>query len=250
MERHYALTYFAPPEQTLQIRDFLQEYMELDTSSAGKPQGGYPLYTIYLDSDDWRIYWGTIQRDQDCWKLRLRYDDNPSDRPVLLQVTHQMTDVRVEYQGGLKREALESVLAGHLPHPGQLSSSSPQQLTAVERFVRMMVQSNAKPKLRIFCLREAYLSHNDRCRLTLDRRVAVSELSGHLLAPQMDDPLLCVDHTVILELRFAERYPDWYREFVRVFNLSQSFPSNRRQQIISMAGLRLTPGDVIHNIVL
>ncbi len=71
MKPRYELRYFVSPDQALRIRDFVREYMDFDEHSVGKSEFCYPVHTLHLDSDDWKIYWGTVRGDQDRWKLRL-----------------------------------------------------------------------------------------------------------------------------------------------------------------------------------
>ena len=250
MKARHELKFFISPERALRVRDFVREYLDLEEYSVGKPEFSYPVHTIYLDSDDWKIYRRTVQGGQDRCKLRLRYYDDRPDSPVFCEVKHQMTDVVVKHRGGVKRAALNSVLDGHLPHPEQLTDGHPRQLMALERFVAMMLELNARPKLHLSCLREGYESCDGQTRVTLDRHLRVSELSGQLLATRMDHPLMCVDRTVIMVLRFPERFPNWYRDMVQTFELGESFPRNHTQEILFCAGLQLTPDDLIYNIVL
>ena len=246
----HELKFFISPEVALGVRDFVGEYLDFEEYSVGKREFSYPVHTIYLDSDDWKIYRRTIQGGQDRWKLRLRYYDDRPDSPVFCEVKHQMTDVVVKHRGGVKRAALDSVLDGHLPHPEQLTDGHPRQLMALERFVAMMLEVNARPKLHLSCLREGYETCDGQTRVTLDRHLRVSELSGHLLATRMDHPLMCVDHTVIMVLRFPERYPNWYQDLVRAFDLSERDLGQLTPGTIFCASLQLSPDDLIYNIVL
>src|SRR5258706_8027612 len=146
MKPRYELRFSISPDLALRVRDFVREYLELDEHSVGKTDYSYPVHTIHLDSDDWKIYWRAVRGDQDRWKLRLRYYDDDPDSPVFCEVKHQMTDAIVKYRGGVKRQALGSVLDGHLPHPEQLASQGVKESVALERFVAMMVELRARPK--------------------------------------------------------------------------------------------------------
>ena len=122
MNSHYELRYFVSPDQALRIRDFVREYLDFDGHSVDKPGYSYPVHTLHLDSDDWKLYWRTVRGDQDRWKLRVRYYSSHPDSPVFCEVKHQMTDVIVKHRGGVTQEAVNSLLGGCLPEPGQLLS--------------------------------------------------------------------------------------------------------------------------------
>ena len=54
---------------------------------------------------------------------------------------------------------------------------------------------------------------------------------------------MIADRTVIMVLRFPERFPNCYRDMVQTLELSESFPRNRTQEILCCAGLQITPDD-------
>ena len=57
----YELRFFVHPEQALLIRDFVREYLDFDEHSVGQPEFSYPVHTLHLDSEGWKIYWPTIK---------------------------------------------------------------------------------------------------------------------------------------------------------------------------------------------
>ena len=62
---------------------------------------------------------------------------------------------------------------------------------------------------------------NNTVRVTLDRQVrAEAELTARL-STQMDRPVLAFDHAVILELKFTNRFPNWFNDLVRTFGCLQ-----------------------------
>jgi hypothetical protein len=250
MKSHHELRFSVTLEKALRVRDFVREYMDFDQYSVGQPDFSYSVHTVYLDSDDWKLYWRTIRGDQDRWKLRLRYYDDRPDSPVFCEVKHQMTDVIVKYRGGLKRKALPGLLAGEMPHPSQFVSQTLAESEAFERFLALTRRVNAKPRLHTAFRREGHESDSAKERVTLDRSICISEVCDDLLSMHMDNPLICSTHTVILGMRFTERFPDWYREMVRIFELSERSLWEHNQGTIACAGLLLREDEVISNIVL
>jgi len=252
MKPRYELRFLIPPEKALRVRDFVREYLDLDEHSVGNPDFSYPVHTLHLDSTEWKLYWRAVRGDQDRWKLRLRYYSSHPDSPVFCEIKHQMTDVITKYRGGVRPEAVNILLGGCLPEPRHYLSHNPTAAMAVERFVTMMVEMNARPRLHLFCLREAYVSGDGNTRVTLDRRMRVNEVPDDSTLPptSTDQPLMCENHHVILVLRFTERFPDWYRELVRVFELTDPALGGGDEGRISCGGLRLSVQDLIHNIVL
>jgi hypothetical protein len=246
----YELRYFIPHGMVSRIRDFVGEYMELDEHGIGKPNCSYPVHTLYLDSDDWKIYWKTVRGDQTRLKLRVRYYSDSPEAPVFLEIKRQMTDQISKQRGAVRRDAVSTVLAGFLPDPAQMCSREPKEWMAVEHFVDLLAEWGAKPKLHVACLREAYVSPEQSARVTIDWHIQVGPVSDELLTTRMEDLVATLDDVLILELRFTECYPDWYKELVRTFNLSRPFSVRFRQKTTRLPGLDIAPEDVIHNIVL
>jgi len=113
-------------------------------------------------------------------------------------------------------------LAGHLPEPAHLVSRDPRQQVALQNFCKLTQDICAKPKAHIAYLREAWISPRDNSvRVTLDRAVRCEpEPLGHL-STRMNNPLLVFGKEVVLELKFTDRFPDWFKQLVQVFGLVQ-----------------------------
>jgi hypothetical protein len=70
-------------------------------------------------------------------------------------------------------------------------------------------------------MREAYVSDDDNVRVTIDRKVYGEANLGYSIKTEMQKPHLSFRNQVILELKFTNRFPDWFRELVRVFGVMQ-----------------------------
>jgi len=84
-----------------------------------------------------------------------------------------------------------------------------------------MLQLNAKPKSHIFYQREAYVSDNDEVRVTMDRDVYSEPNLTPSVKVKIMKPVLSYAGFVILELKFTNRFPNWFRELVRVAETMQ-----------------------------
>src|SRR5439155_15830383 len=80
---------------------------------------------------------------------------------------------------------------------------------------------HAKPKVHIAYEREAYVSDNDEVRVTMDRNVCAEPNLSPSIKTRMEDPARSFVGNVILELKFTNRFPDWFRELVRSFHVMQ-----------------------------
>jgi len=214
--------YIISEELALQVREFVQSYLELDENGVGKPNFSYPVHSLYLDSDDLKFYWSTINGDKNRFKLRLRfYNDNP-DTPIFFEIKRRMNNCILKQRGGVRREAADLLVNGQLPQPSHLVSDNPRQFVALQNFCQLMYENRAKPKVHIAYMREAYVPHDDNsARLTMDRLVRAEPETVARLSTQMLQPIVVWGKDVVLELKFTNRFPNWFAELVRVFGLRQ-----------------------------
>src|SRR5262249_23316550 len=136
------------------------------------PNFSYPVHSLYLDTDDLYIYHGTINGDKNRFKLRLRYYEDRADAPVFFEIKRRMNNIILKQRGGVRREAVDDLIAGQLPEPAYLISKDRRQFVALQNFCRLMTRLNAKPKAHVGYMREAWISPQDNSvRVPLDRDV-------------------------------------------------------------------------------
>src|ERR1041385_1486847 len=141
--------YIISEDVALQVREFVRSYLELDENGVGKPNYSYPVHSLYLDSEELRFYWNTINGDKNRFKLRLRfYNDNP-DTPIFFEIKRRMNNCILKQRGGVRRDAVKLLLDGQLPESGHLVSNNPKQLVAVQNFCQHMFETQSKPKAHI-----------------------------------------------------------------------------------------------------
>jgi len=220
-QQRFELKYLIPEETALLVRDFVHSYLEMDEFSVGRPNYSYPVHSLYVDSEDLKLYWRTINGDKNRFKLRLRYYSISPESPIFFEIKRRMNNCILKQRGGVQLDAVETLLKGHLPEPNHLVSKAPNHLVAVQRFCHFMVELHAKPKVHIAYEREAYVSDDDEVRVTMDRNVCAEPNLAHSIKTQMDHPVRSFVGDVILELKFTNRYPDWFRELVRSFHVMQ-----------------------------
>lgn len=242
--QRWELKYVIPEEVALAARDFVRSYLELDEYGAKRADLSYTIHNLYLDSRDLAIYWGTINGNKNRYKLRLRfYEDNPN-APVYFEIKRRMNEAILKQRGGVKRHAVESVLAGHLPGANELVSGDGRQLVAIQRFVELMQHDQAGPTAHVRYDREAWISPTDNSvRVTMDRNVYISPEFVTRFSERMDDPFCAFGKLVILELKFTGRFPDWFKEMVRIFNLRQGSASKYADGIARKGESYFYPGN-------
>jgi len=220
--QRFELKYIIPEPTALAVRDFVRSYLDIDEFGATLPNLSYTVHSLYLDSPDLKLYQSTINGDKNRFKLRLRFYENRPDAPVFFEIKRRMNNIIAKQRGGVRREAVDGLLAGQLPAPAHLISKEPKQLVALQNFCRLMANLDASPKAHIAYLREAWISQNDNSvRVTMDRAVRCQPEPTARLSTEMPDPKLVFGDSVVLELKFTNRFPAWFKELVQVFGLMQ-----------------------------
>jgi|SRR6266542_2760842 len=220
--QRFELKYVISEPLALAVREFVSGYLDADEFGATMPNYSYPVHSLYLDSNDLRTFRTTISGDKNRFKLRLRYYDERLDSPVFFEVKRRMNAIILKERGGVKRASVKTLLSGHLPSVDDLFSNRPSHMAGLQRFSQLMSELNAVPKVHVAYLREAWISLNDNSiRVTIDRQVQCDLDGAARIDTQSINPVTVFKGMVILELKFTNRFPDWFHHLVATFELQQ-----------------------------
>lgn len=216
------MKYILNEDQALAVREFVGQQLDLDENGVGKPHYSYPVHSLYLDSDELFTFWSTINGDKNRFKLRLRFYNDHPDSPVFFEIKRRLNNCILKERGGVRKDAVGWLLAGHLPEPQHLLRPEARHQVAIQHFLELAQRLHARPQAHVAYLREAYMDPvNDNVRVTLDRQVRTEIRTEPLFHTTMVDPALPFGDRVILELKFTNRFPDWLRALVEHFGLMQ-----------------------------
>ena len=220
--QRYEHKYIIREDVALAVRDFVSSYLKIDSFGATQPNLSYPVHSLYLDSPDLRLYQTTINGDKNRYKLRIRFYEDRPKAPVFFEIKRRTDNTISKQRGGVKREALDQVVSGHLPLPEHMASDVPGHRAAIEQFIHHMKELNASPKAHVAYYREAWISSDDNSvRVTMDRETRIEVEPTYRMATEIKFPNYVFGNNIVLELKFTNRYPDWFRELVRIFGLAQ-----------------------------
>ena len=237
--QRFELKYLIPEDTALKVRNFVRSYLEVDEFGANQPDHSYSVHSVYLDSDDLKLYWNTINGDKNRFKLRVRFYDDQPDVPVFLEIKRRMNDCILKQRCAVDRNALHLVMRGYLVDPEHLLSRIPKHHFALQNFQRLMQEVFARPKVHIAYKREAYLSGDGGVRVTMDREVLGEPHFDASISTRMHRPVLSYRGLVILELKFTNRFPNWFGELVRASDVMQCGAAKYVSSINSIGSRRL-----------
>lgn len=220
--QRFEFKYVISERVSIAIREFVRGYLVADEYGATLPDFSYPVHSLYLDSPDLKLYQSTINGDKNRFKLRLRFYENRPKAAVYFEIKRRVNNTISKQRGVAIREAVASILAGQLPSPDQVLSPSPKQHEALREFCRLISEMNARPIAHIAYRREAWMSsHDNSIRVTIDREICCQPESSARLETKMTDPVSVFGSYNVLELKFTNRFPDWFGELVRIYELVQ-----------------------------
>lgn len=234
-QQRFELKYLIQEEITRPLRDFISSYLEVDDFGNGRPNLSYPVHSVYLDSDDLKTHYATVNGTKNRFKLRMRYYDDKPATPVFFEVKARVDSCILKHRCGVKREAVPLIVAGQLPTREHLFSREPRHMVALQRFNYLQHLINARPKAHNNYLREAWVSsHDNSVRVTFDRHVMIEPYAGLHAVVSMQNPVQVYPEYTILELKFTTRYPNWFKEMVRAFNLMQFSAAKYSEGIVTL----------------
>lgn len=219
-EQRYELKYWIHERTAHRVRDYVQQYLLLDPFGVGQPNLSYPVHSLYLESHGLDTYWHTINGNKNRFKLRLRYYDDRPNSPVFFEIKRRMNNVILKERGGIKKRFVPLLLAGQMAEREHLlSPNSDEDFLATQHFQELMLQLNAQPAMHVGYLREAYEKEGDNSvRVTMDRLVLTAPNHEPTMKVLSDDPCNVFGPTVILELKFTDRFPHWFNDLVQTFD--------------------------------
>jgi SPX domain protein involved in polyphosphate accumulation len=233
-KQRFEQKYIVDERVAFAIRDFLGSYLELDEYGATQPLHSYPVHTLYLDSPDLILYQKTINGEKNRFKLRLRFYENGDDSPVYAEIKRRVNNVIQKRRAAVRREAVRWILAGHCG-ADFLHHGGPEDFAALDAFCTLLNRLGARPQVHVSYLREAWMSQaSDSVRVTIDRQVRSEPRKELSLRHEMSNPIHVFRNGVVLELKFTDRYPNWFRELVQAFGLRQGSAAKYVDGVVRM----------------
>ena len=126
----------------------------------------------------------------------------------------------IKERGVTWKQSASTLLAGLLVerHPLQ-SPSSDVDWVAAQRFQELMLRLDARPAMHAGHLQEAHKKEGDNSvRVTMDRAVLTAPNRDASLKVRSMAPCDVFSPTVVMELKFTNRFTNWFNELVQTFD--------------------------------
>lgn len=217
--QRFEMKYLVSEETAQAIRRYISCYMQRDEFAADKPNGAYPVHSLYLDSPDLMTYQAVQTGEKNRFKLRIRYYSD-TDSKVHFEYKGRTNEVVSKRRASVKREFVQALLSGEPPQLRHLAKPDGKQFVALQEFCRLMLKLRAAPKSHVAYMREAWMSPGgNSLRMTFDREVRCETEFSAGLKTGLGEAVAPFDNNVVFEIKFIDRLSNWVIEMVRLFGL-------------------------------
>jgi VTC domain-containing protein len=217
----FELKYVIDEGRARAVRDYMRSYVEPDEHASLNDCPSYGVHSLYVDSPGYTLCQQTVRGLKNRFKLRIRYYDDDPASPVFLEIKSRVDQAILKERAGITREGAQRVLDGGAPGPEHILRPSDE--SSCRRFCELRDRLNGSGKVYVSYHREAYVSPNsNKLRVTFDRNIIGRaydrgtglDAEGLWSRPRIDG--------VVLEIKFTNRFPEWMRDMVSVFDLDRS----------------------------
>jgi hypothetical protein len=206
------------------VRSFARAHLVRDEYARAEMKWAYPTHSVYFDGPGLPLYHSTVQGHKNRYKLRVRYYTDNENHPVFFELKRRVGDIILKDRAKVKRDRALRIMAGECPRITDLVK--PEDLdawSALRRFCDARDNIGATPRVFVSYMREAWVKTNDdNVRLTFDRDLSGGKYNGTLaIKRDFFPPPLLPGHPCVLELKFTDRFPHWFRDMVAALNLER-----------------------------
>jgi SPX domain protein involved in polyphosphate accumulation len=215
-QRH-ELKYYLPEELYSNLIHTIRPYMSLDPHLESKEKKSYLVRSLYLDTDNLRFYHDKISGCCNRKKFRVRaYDQDYSE--VFLEIKRKSNNFVIKDRACIHYEELSSILnqyGGYQPN----GRGNKAENDVVTRYLSLIPVMQLQPIVLMTYEREAYMGIFDNdARLTLDRNLrCLPGRSNDLFYTGQN--WMSVNKPCILELKFNNVMPFFFKNIIKQFNL-------------------------------
>jgi hypothetical protein len=217
----FELKYVIDEPCAVAIRSYVGCYLVPDEHADPRRNYEYPVHTLYLDSPNYALYQATVHGCMNRFKLRVRFYDDLPESPTFFEIKARQNDVVLKQRAAVRRSSVPRLLASAWPRREDLAPGRADGFGSLQRFCGLRNILQAHGKLLLSYMREAHVSREDESiRVTLDRHIVAGAYRGVFGLVGLEVRGI-PDGTVVLELKFNDRFPIWMQDLVERFDLER-----------------------------
>ena len=215
----FELKYVLAHDRVRPFIEALSPYLVDDRNVVG--ERGYPVYSVYWDSDDWTLFWEKIEGLKDRRKLRIRrYADG---KHGFIEIKHRTDRTLQKRRTKIPLSRIYESFRhadDRLPEPdGDTGSVDP----VVAEAEHMRTRYRLRPRMAISYRRRAFFGrYEPDLRITFDSRLQYDRHAVDIAEPFETGEYIIDPRTVIMEVKFSERAPLWLCNLLSSFDFQMT----------------------------
>jgi len=214
----HEMKYIISESKAVAIARFIKPYLKLDHYSKLRPEGAYPIVSLYLDSDNLQLCRESLEGQKNRFKLRIRSYTDDLDYPRFFEIKRRVNTIIIKSRARVMHHDVTNLLRGSSPSAQSYKTDE----EVLRQFQFYMHRINARPVAQVRYMRQAYEGDSEnRVRVTFDRQLAYNVSNAHNVSFDGSGWQYHWSHGVILEIKFTAFYPAWLAQMVECFNLRQ-----------------------------
>ena len=226
----YEQKYLIDETRVRQIREFARHYLVPDPYADPAKGYSYCIYSIYLDNPRLDLLNATVEGHKNRFKLRVRFYDERPTSPAYFEIKRRASGTVLKERAKVRRAAANALLTpGAMPRRTDLVNEADNAgWSSLRKFCELRDKLNAAGRCLVLYDREAWLTPADNhIRLTFDRNIEGGPYdprdpgSDLLVVRRCEQWVRPPIGGVVLELKFTDRFPNWMRELVHLFDLER-----------------------------
>ena len=225
MQRNrFEYKYLIDERSAREVRDFARAYLVHDENARPEMKWAYPTHSVYLDGPGLPLYYSTVHGHKNRFKLRVRFYSEEDSQPVFFEIKRRVNDAIMKDRALVHRHRAIALMNGDAPRRDDLiKPNNLDHWASLKRFHEMQSNIGARPRVFVTYMREAWIKPDDSgVRLTFDRDLHGGKFDGTFkVKKEVKCPPLMPGATLVLELKFTDRFPFWFREMVQSLNLER-----------------------------
>lgn len=218
----FELKYIVSHDRVGPFIDALSPYLVDDRHVAD--DRGYPVYSVYWDSDDWTLFWEKVEGLKDRRKLRIRrYADGQHG---FVEIKHRTDRTLQKRRTRLPLSRIYETFRGM--NDEDWSQTGPEAdegaadpVVAEATFLRERFR--LRPRMAVSYRRRAFFGAFDPdLRITFDSRLQYDPHALDIARPFETGRYIIDPRAVIMEVKFSERAPVWLCNLVSAFDFKMT----------------------------
>lgn len=215
-DNRFELKYLISHDQVRGFVEAITPYVTADSNVVGGQ--GYPIYSVYWDSDGWTLFWEKIEGLKDRRKLRVRRYAGVDY--AFVEIKHR-TDRTLQKRR--TRLPLETIYRSFRDTDADFDDSATVENPVVNEALYLRYRHRLRPRIAISYRRRAFFGRFEPdLRITFDTRVQYHTADTDIAQPFETGTYVVDPRIAILEIKFNDRVPDWLVRLVASHGLEMT----------------------------